>query len=335
MSNEIQKTSKAVATIRKYLNNEGVQKRLSETLGKRAGAFANSIINVVRNNSQLQNCVPDSVMSSAMIAATLNLAIDPALGQAAIVAYKNQAQFQIMYRGIIQLCLRSGQYATIHCSEVYQDELKSFNPITGEVTFKNPETYKLRNEGKVEDVIGHYAYFKLNTGFEKSDYMTHIEVLSHAERYSRAYQYDIREKKKVSPWSVYPVQMGNKTVLLRLLKKYGVMSIEMQEAIVADYEPFEQAQENAQTNAETMAGSEAVEAEFVVDGQKQQAKQKRRRKKKVESGQKTEEPPKQETKEIIYVCERGHEFTKERAEAKYGLDKCPDCLNQNIKIKED
>ncbi len=100
-----------VGQIKLYISDESVKKRFEEMLGKRSGAFLNSIINTVRNSNALQNCSPASVMSAATVAATLNLPIDPALGQAAIVPYKTNAVFQIMYKGVTQLCIRSGQHA--------------------------------------------------------------------------------------------------------------------------------------------------------------------------------------------------------------------------------
>lgn len=257
-----------------YLADESIKKRFEEVLGKRAGAFINSIINVVGSSQQLQEVArtnPGSVGRAAMRAATINLAIDPALGHAAIVPYKNEAVFQIMYRGVIQLCIRSGQYQTIHCSEIYRDELKSHNPITGVVAFNDPDTFKLRYSEKRTDgdVVGHYVYFKLITGFEKSDYMTHAEVMAHARRYSKAYQYDCSAGKKASPWSTDPIPMGNKTVLLRCLKRYGVMSIEMQEMIATDRETFDEAQTESSAFIAADLGSESVDASFENENQTQ------------------------------------------------------------------
>lgn len=250
-----------LAKLRSYLAADSVKQRLEETLGKRAGAFANSIVNVMRGSAALQKCSPDSVMSAAMVAATMNLPIDPALGQAAIVPYKNTAQFQIMYRGVIQLCIRSGQYKSIHCSEIYRDELKSHNPITGVVTFHDPETYKMRDKGEKKNVVGHYAHFRLKSGFEKSDFMTHEQVMSHAEEYSKSYQSDIRYKKKTSAWSTDPIAMGNKTILLRLLKKYGVMSLDMQDAFVAD-NTFEAAQARSDDEVVAKTGKKHVDVKM-------------------------------------------------------------------------
>lgn len=272
-SNENQQPQTAIAPVaqlRNFLSSDNVKKRFEEILGKRAGAFTNSIVNVYRNNAALQKCTPDSVASAALVAATMNLPIDPALGQAAIVPYGNKAQFQIMYKGVTQLCIRSNQYATIHCSEVYGDELLSHNPITGEVKFKDPAKYEMRYKDKNLNVVGHFAYFKLLSGFEKSDFMTTAEALAHGKKFSKSYQYDLRDKKKTSRWSLDPIPMCNKTVLLRLLTKYGVMSIEMQEAILADSDTFEASQTIAAERKAAETGSEPIDASFENQEQPEQ-----------------------------------------------------------------
>ena len=271
MANAIQKNS--IVVLKNYLARDDIQKRLMEMLGKRAGAFTNSIINVTLNSSKLQKCTQESVISAAMVAASMNLPIDPALGQAAIVPYGEHAGFQIMYKGLVQLCIRSGKYATINCSEIYGDELKSHNPITGEIEFNNPESYKQRyQDNRDKFVVGHYAYFKLLSGFEKSDYMTNKEALAHGKKYSKAYQYDIRKKKKTCPWSTDPVSMCNKTVLIRLLNKYGVKSIEMQDAIIADSHSFEKSQVSAQEMIDGEAGTVIVDAKDLKVKTKPKAK---------------------------------------------------------------
>ena len=165
--NQIQKSP--LGTLKTYLANPDTKRRFEEILGENAGAFANSIINVFKGSRSLQECNPQSIMSSALVAATMKLPIDPALGFAAIVPYKNTAQFQLMYRGLIQLCIRSGQYARIHCTEVYKDEIQFYNPLTGEVKFNDPSKFQLRYSGKVnktEDVAGFYGYFKLVSGLK-------------------------------------------------------------------------------------------------------------------------------------------------------------------------
>lgn len=262
MANGIQTSSTQIAKIKSYLSNDEVQERLHDMLGKQAGAFTNSIINVARTNTALVKCTPESIVSASMVAATLNLPIDPALGQAAIVPYGNEAQFQIMYRGVLQLCIRSGLYETIHCTEVYKDEIEHYNALTGAMHFTDQATWKLREKAKVSDVVGHYAMLKLLAGFTKCDYMTAKEVISHAEKYSKAYQYDLKKKAKASRWSTDPVVMGNKTVLLRLLSKYGVMSIEMRQAFVADNTgDFTDTQIQTEARIEAESGSEVIDVE--------------------------------------------------------------------------
>lgn len=320
-----------VEKIKLYLKDEEVKQRFLEMLGKRSGAFTNSIINLVRNSSALQNCDPDSVMSAAMVAATVNLPIEPALGYAAIVPYGNKAVFQIMYKGVTQLCIRSGQYATIHCSEIYQDELLSHNPITGVVRFKATDTYKMRYSAKKDgNVIGHYAYLKLVSGFEKSDYMTKEEVMAHATKYSKAYQRDLRAHKADSPWSTDPIPMGNKTVLLRLLKKYGIMSIEMERAIV-DEASFDAAEKVAAKKIETEQGSEPIDANFEVEAKPEADSKPEPKKQKMVKKTKTKKKEAKIT--FTYACQScgcGFDEPKVSGSGATQISICPHCLSKSI-----
>jgi len=262
-----------ISKVRNYLADINVKKRFEEILGKHAGAFINSIVNVVNGNDKLLaigQSNPQSIMTSALRAATMLLSIDPALGQAAIVPYGNAAVFQIMYKGVTQLCIRSGQYATIHCTEVYADEIKFHNPLTGEVVFNDPATFKMRYADKDKNIVGHYAHFELLSGFIKSDYMSTGEAMAHGRKYSKSYQYDLRDHKQTSKWSTDPVPMCNKTVLLRLLTKYGVMSIEIQDALVADSEDavdFSDAQDAATKQIDGQSGSKLIDANFEIPGE--------------------------------------------------------------------
>ena len=255
--------SNAIVALRNYISNDEVKKRMSEMLGKRAGAYSNSIINVVRNSNALQKCTPESVMTAAMVAASMNLAIDPALGLAAIVPYGKSAQFILMYKGMTQLCIRSGKYERIYTTEVYKDELNFYNPITSEVSFTDMSTWKMRNEGKLEDVAGYYATFKLLSGFQHAEFMSHEQAMSHAKKFSKAYQYDLRDKKQTSVWSTDPVSMGKKTILKVILTKYGIMSIEMQDAIVAESvdDTFDGAKGRNDDKIKDEAGSEIIDVD--------------------------------------------------------------------------
>lgn len=234
MANEVQ-VAKQVSLL---LKKESVQERLKAMLDKNAESFATSIINTINSNTQLQSCEPMTIVKSAMVAAALNLAVDPNLGFAAIVPYKDknrgmEAQFQIMWRGLVQLAIRSGQYKTINVSEVYADEIESYNPFTGELNFTDQSNWKMRYD-KAGEVVGYMAYFKLLTGFEKYSYMTKAETEKHAMTYSQSYKSDKQKGWSSSRWSQDFDSMGKKTVLKMLLSKFGVLSIEMQKAVTFD-----------------------------------------------------------------------------------------------------
>jgi recombination protein RecT len=257
-----------LALLKNYFKNPGMKQRIEEMLGKNAGAFTNSIIILVRNSSSLQTCTPDSIGAAAIRAATVNLPVEPALGYAAIVPYGNKAEFQLMYKGLIQLSQRTGQYKGMNVTEVYADELKHHDPMKGAVEFTDPKTwvlrYKVAADGVVDpkNIAGVYAYFRLTGGFEAEAYMSKESVIAHGKRFSKAYQYDLQKGKKASLWSYDPVSMWKKTVLKMLLSKYGPMSIEMQSMFTEEAEDFTDAAANAAKMIEGAAGSQAVDAAF-------------------------------------------------------------------------
>lgn len=312
-----------IPALRSFIASNSIQKRLEDTLGKRGAAFGVSIINVVAGSRQLQQCTHESIIGAAMKAAIINMPIDPALGQAAIVPYGKQAQFQIMHKGWIQLCIRSGQYAKIICTEIYQDELRRWNPISGEIEFQPVDLYKMRETAKVSDVIGHYCSFKLISGFEKADFMTHAQAMSHAKKYSKAYQYDLAQRKQTSAWSTDPVPMGNKTILLRLLPKYGVMSIEMQDALVAETS-YEDASKEADTIIDGETGSEVVE-------KKTKTSVKKTKKKKVTSKASTTPPPEPETPEgDVWTCGDCDSVFDQPNTNREKENCCPECFSTEV-----
>ena len=156
-----------------------------------------------------------------MTAATLKLPINPNLGFAYIIPYGKEAQFQMGYKGYIQLAMRTGQYKTINAAVVYEGQIEDIDFVTGEI---------IRGKKKSDKVVGYVAYFELINGFSKMVYMTHEEMLRHAMTYSQAYKYDKKNGKKSSVWSTNFEAMGLKTVLKQLISKYGIMSIDMQGA---------------------------------------------------------------------------------------------------------
>lgn len=150
------------------------------------------------------------------------------------------AQFQMMYKGYIQLAIRSGEYEKMNCAEVYADELVSYNPITGECRFVDDfSACKFRNEGKTDKIIGYYAWFRLRSGFTKELYMSKAEINNHAQKYSQSYRYDINDGKQSSRWSTDFDAMAKKTVIKLLLSKWGILSVEMQKAIEDDQKVYE------------------------------------------------------------------------------------------------
>jgi recombination protein RecT len=187
----------------------------------------------------LQKCDPNSIMSAAFVAASFDLPIDSNLGFSAIVPYKTSAQFQMMYKGFIQLAVRTGQYKGMNAAEVYEDELVSYNPITKEAAFVSvfPKDSQ-RNRGEKEKIVGYYAWFELVNGFKQSLFMNVDEIENHAKQYSQAYGYDLREKKRASKWSTDFDAMAKKTVIKLLLSKWGILSIDMQRALTVDQEVY-------------------------------------------------------------------------------------------------
>lgn len=211
------------------------KKRFQEVLGAKANQFVSSVISAYKTSPKLMECDPKSIISSAMIAAQLDLPINQSLGFAYIVPYKGVAQFQMGYKGFIQLGIRSGGYQTMNASEVYEDEIEFFNPITGELKLTPMEQWKQRyaNDGKV---VGYCAYLRMVNGFEKFLYMTVEQIEAHARAYSKSYAYDLKNGSRSSKWSTDFGPMALKTVIKLLLSKFGMLSVDyqMQKALQAD-----------------------------------------------------------------------------------------------------
>jgi len=209
--------------IKFLLNNVDVKKRFQEVLGKKANGFITSITNMMNSNPKLRECDANSILSSAMVAATLDLPVDPNLGFSWIIPYRDKgvykAQFQIGYKGIIQLALRTGQYKKINVISVYEGELVEFNPLTEDIILD----FKAKKSNKV---IGYAAYFRLINGFEKMVYWPIEQVVEHAKRYSKSFNN--------GPWRTDFDEMAKKTVIKNMLSKYGILSIDMQTVLKAD-----------------------------------------------------------------------------------------------------
>jgi len=214
MSNQIQTTAK------QFFQQDSVKRKFEELLGKRSSAFMTSVLQIVSNNSYLQNASPQSVFNAACVAATLDLPINNNLGFAYIVPYGKDAQFQMGYRGFIQLAQRSGQFKTISASPIYAGQLVEENPLTGFIF-----DFKVAKTGTP---IGYAAYFELLNGFQKTFYMTTDELKAHGLRFSQTF------KRGSGLWKDDFESMALKTVLKLLLSKFAPLSVEMQKAVITD-----------------------------------------------------------------------------------------------------
>jgi len=217
--------------LKDLVNAEYTKKRFAEVMGEKSAAFLASIMNATRTNPALQDADPKSVLSSAMVAATLDLPIDGSLGFAAIVPYRNKgkavAQFQIMTKGFVQLALRSGQYKAINVGPVYADEYHGTNPITGDVDIR-PVVGGIRDDFDESKAVGYVCYFRLMNGYECTRFWTVEQIRAHGKKYSKSYgnEYGL--------WATNFPAMAAKTVLKNTLSKWGILSTTMQMALRTD-----------------------------------------------------------------------------------------------------
>ena len=266
-----------VAQVKNILDDEKTKARFNEILGAKAPQYMTSIVNTVSGSPELKKCDSVSIMSAAFIAASFDLPIDPNLGYAALVPYKRRyrndktgewesatnAQFQLMYKGFVQLAIRTGEYEKMNCSEVYKDEIISYNPITGECEFVTDfSECKMRDEGNSDNVVGYYAWFRLKSGFSKELYMSKQAVANHAKKYSQSYRKDLEKNWTNSKWSTDFGAMAKKTVLKMLLSKWGILSVQMQRAMAEDQKVYDNEGEGSYVDNQP----DIVEAEdpFVV-----------------------------------------------------------------------
>jgi len=226
MSTEVAKKEKTPMSLSAFFADKKVMQGIEKVMGENAQSMVTSALQVCASNSMLKNATNSSVYGSIMTAATMNLPINNNLGFAYIVPFNNrkagvvEAQFQIGYKGLIQLAKRSGQVKTIATTPIYEGQLKRNNPLLGcEFDFDNQESKK---------VIGYAAYYEEINGFSKLIYSTVEQIEAHAQKYSQTY------KNKYGVWKDNFEEMAQKTVLKTLLSKYATMSIELQTALVND-----------------------------------------------------------------------------------------------------
>lgn len=246
MNQENQNTTPATVPVKKddkvltysnfkeYLAMPNVSNRFDQILGQRAPQFTAALVQIVLRSKALSECTYDSIVGSAINAAALDLAVDPNIGHAHLVPYKNRkaktstCQLQIGYKGLIQLAQRSGQYHRLGYAVIHEGELISWDELSGDLVWD-------KSKRTSEKVIGYAAKFRLVNGFERSSYWTREEVLEHAKRFSQAYRYGLQNTdSQDSPWFTDEQEMALKTVLKDLLSKWGPLSVQMQRAVEAD-----------------------------------------------------------------------------------------------------
>lgn len=230
MSNQ-NAVSKQGNSLKGILNSPTVQKQMNELLNDRSSQFMSSLVTLASNDPQLSDAEPMSIVSGAIQAAQLNLPIEKQFGFVYLIPFNvkegktwvKKAQFVLGYRGYIQLAQRSGQYRKINVGNVYEGQLASWNPFTEELDY-NPE-------GKRSDkVIGYFGYFELLNGFKKTVYWTKEEVEKHRVENAKG-----KNKHNLTGvWKSNYDAMGQKTVLRNMLSKWGILTVELQEAILSD-----------------------------------------------------------------------------------------------------
>lgn len=251
MANEIANSKPKFSVM---LQTDKYQKLINNTLGdpKKAQRFIASISSAVGSNPALQECENNSIITGALLGEALNLSPSPQLGQYYLVPYNKklpdgtiikEAQFQLGYRGYLTLAMRSGQYKDIDVMEIKEGEFKGRNKETGKFEF---EFITNESERSLKETIGYLGYFELLNGFTKKLYISKKDMLAHADTYSKAFNKADYERllagqipqkdmwKYSSFWYKNFDTMAFKTVLRQLISKWGVMSIEMQDAYVRD-----------------------------------------------------------------------------------------------------
>ena len=228
-------------THKHFFNSPAVKQKFSEVLDGNGQQFVASLLSIVTNNNLLAKATNESIMTAAMKAATLKLPIEPSLGMAYIVPYNrnekqgntwvkiNEAQFQMGYKGFIQLAQRSGQIRNINCDIVYKEEFLRYDKVYGTLHLREEQV----DSGEVE---GYFASLELINGFRKMIFWKKEKVIAHAQKYSKTYDKQIGDFKPGTPWKTEFDAMAQKTLIKELLSKYAPLSVELQQAILADNE---------------------------------------------------------------------------------------------------
>nr|DAL74720.1 MAG TPA: RecT protein [Caudoviricetes sp.] len=217
-----------------YLTQDAVKDQINKVVGGKDGQrFMAAIISAVNTNPALQECTNPSILSGALLGESLKLSPSPQLGHYYLVPFNDKnkgkvAQFQLGYKGYIQLAIRSGQYKKLNVLAIKEGELEYFDPLNEDIKINlMVDKWDEREEA---ETIGYYAMFELTNGFRKAIYWSKKQMENHAMKYSQGY----RAKKGYTFWEKNFDGMAYKTMLRQLISKWGIMSIELQSALEND-----------------------------------------------------------------------------------------------------
>lgn len=237
-----------------YLTQDAVKNQINSVVGGKNGTrFVSSIISAVQTTPALQECTNPSILSAALLGEALNLSPSPQLGQFYMVPFDNrkkgckEAQFQLGYKGYIQLAIRSGYYKKLNVLAIKEGELVHYDPLEEVVEVNLIEDDILREEAPT---MGYYAMFEYENGFRKTMYWSKKKMLAHAEKYSFSFyknggakSLELLEQGKIPEKEMWKYSsfwfkdfdgMALKTMLRQLISKWGIMSIDLQKAIDKD-----------------------------------------------------------------------------------------------------
>lgn len=237
-----------------YLQNDAVKKQINQVVGGKNGTrFISSIVSAVQSTPALQECTSPSIVNAALLGEALNLSPSPQLGQFYMVPFDNrkkgckEAQFQLGYKGYIQLAERSGYYKKLNVLAIKEGELIRYDPLDEEIEVELIDDDVIREE---TPAMGYYAMFEYENGFRKTMYWSKKKMMAHAEKYSPAFSrnggaktLELLEQGKIPEKDLWKYSsfwfkdfdgMALKTMLRQLISKWGIMSIDLQKAIDKD-----------------------------------------------------------------------------------------------------
>lgn len=253
-------------TFSMFMTSDAVKNKINQMIaGKDGGKFITSLISLVANNPALAECDHATILSSALLGESLKLSPSPQLGQFFLVPFKDNnrnrtvAQFQLGYKGYIQLAIRSGYYKKLNVLAIKEGELKYYDPLNETIDVKLIEDEEKREQA---NTIGYFAMFEYQNGFTKTLYWSKEKMQAHAKKYSQAYRRDLSKGSNYSFWSKDFDSMGFKTMLRQLISKWGIMSVDFQTALINDMAVI---RDNEQPEyVDNVENEELIEAEITT-----------------------------------------------------------------------